>query len=207
MTSAKKLWIGLLTVIVLSFAVLGYYGREIYREAPPVPKRVITPDGQVIFSGNDIDQGRAVWQTTGGQELGSIWGHGSYTAPDWSADWLHREAVVILNEWAQGAHGTPFDQLDEDQQVLLKSKLARELRANTFDSSSGTLTIDKLRARAIREVSKHYTALFSGDPATAELREAYAMKKVTVDGAERAAQSNAFFFWTAWASVTKRPGD
>jgi nitric oxide reductase large subunit len=28
---------------------------------------------------------------------GSIWGHGGYLAPDWSADWLHREALSLLN--------------------------------------------------------------------------------------------------------------
>src|SRR3954464_13503611 len=29
-----------------------------------------------------------------GMQLGSIWGHGGYVAPDWSADWLYREAVA-----------------------------------------------------------------------------------------------------------------
>jgi nitric oxide reductase large subunit len=29
-----KLWIGLSTVIIASFMVLGYFGREIYRQAP-----------------------------------------------------------------------------------------------------------------------------------------------------------------------------
>jgi nitric oxide reductase subunit B len=24
--------------------------------------------------------------------VGSVWGHGAYVGPDWSADWLHREA-------------------------------------------------------------------------------------------------------------------
>ena len=42
-----KLWIGFGAVIVLSFAVLGYYGREIYRQAPPIPERVVTDEGEV----------------------------------------------------------------------------------------------------------------------------------------------------------------
>lgn len=33
----RKLWIGLFVVMAASFAVLGYYGREIYRQAPPIP--------------------------------------------------------------------------------------------------------------------------------------------------------------------------
>ena len=89
------LWTGLFVVIAASFAVLGYFGREIYRQAPPVPERVVTSDGRVLFTGQDIRNGQNVWQSLGGQQVGSIWGHGAYVAPDWSADWLHREAMWL----------------------------------------------------------------------------------------------------------------
>ena len=36
----------------------------------------------------------------GGMESGSVWGHGSYVAPDWTADWFHRETIAILNIWS-----------------------------------------------------------------------------------------------------------
>jgi len=94
--SYRKLWISLGLVVTASFLVLGYFGTEIYRHAPPVPKRVLTPDGSVLFTAQDIKDGQNVWQSIGGQQLGSIWGHGSYVAPDWSADWLHREATWLL---------------------------------------------------------------------------------------------------------------
>lgn len=205
MKGTRNLWIALAAVVGISFAILGYYGWEIYRQAPPVPKQVLTTDGTLIFSGEDIDRGRAVWQSTGGQELGSIWGHGSYHAPDWSADWLRREAVLILAAWA-AQQGATYDALPSDQQLLLRSRLAEELHTNTFDPVSRTLTISPERAAAIAAVSKHYTALFSGDPSLQELREAYAMKRVTVGDPERLAALNAFFFWSAWAAVTNRPG-
>ena len=100
-----RLWIGLVAVIVGSFAVLGYYGRELYRQAPPVPERVVTTDGGVLFTGQDIQDGQNVWQSMGGQEVGTVWGHGAYVAPDWSADWLHREATWLLDHWARAEHG------------------------------------------------------------------------------------------------------
>ena len=61
--------------------------------------------GEVLFTGQDIRDGQNVWQSLGGQELGSIWGHGAYVAPDWSADWLHRECVWLLNHWSEKDHG------------------------------------------------------------------------------------------------------
>ena len=96
----RKLWGGLAVVVVGSFVVLGFMGAEIYRQAPPVPARVVATDGALVFDGDAIERGKSAWQSMGGQQLGSIWGHGAYQAPDWSADWLHREAVALIVELA-----------------------------------------------------------------------------------------------------------
>ncbi|MBX6312890.1 MAG: hypothetical protein IRY99_08255, partial [Isosphaeraceae bacterium] len=71
-----RLWLGLGFVIVASFAVLGYFGWDIYRQAPPIPHRVVTTEGRVLFEEEDIRDGQNVWQSMGGQEVGSVWGHG-----------------------------------------------------------------------------------------------------------------------------------
>ncbi len=89
----RSLWIGLTIIVVASFAALLHYGREIYQVAPPIPEVVETTGGDLLFPGEDVLHGQDVWRSVGGQELGSIWGHGAYTAPDWTADWVHREAV------------------------------------------------------------------------------------------------------------------
>jgi nitric oxide reductase subunit B len=54
-------------------------------------------------------------------------------------------------------------------------------------------------------VAAHYESLFGNDPATAELREAYAMKEGTVPDAAHRRALSAFFWWTAWAAGTERP--
>jgi len=73
---------------------------RIYQEIPPIPTRIFDTSGAVVVADGDIDRGQNVWQALGGMEVGSIWGHGSYVAPDWTADWLHRESTFILNDWA-----------------------------------------------------------------------------------------------------------
>lgn len=55
--NAKKLWISLAAVIILSFAILGYYGGEIYHSMPPIPKNVVTTDGRVVATKLDILNG------------------------------------------------------------------------------------------------------------------------------------------------------
>jgi len=202
----KNLWFWFIAVMVISFAVLGFYGGEIYREAPPVPEKVVTEDGTVIFTKSDIMDGQNVWQSIGGQEVGTIWGHGSYVAPDWSADWLHREAVYFLDVMSGKEFGKEFSELDEANQALLKTKLQQELRLNTYNESNGTVTISSLRADAIRHNSEYYRGLFMNDPALHETREAYAIPENSIKTDDRMLNMNAFFFWAAWSCITNRPG-
>ena len=54
-----------------------------------------------LFTSQEIKDGQNVWQSIGGQEIGTVWGHGAYVAPDWSADWLHRETLFLLDKWSQ----------------------------------------------------------------------------------------------------------
>ena len=87
----KSLWLVLVSVVVVSFSMLLWQGAEIFRYAPPIPEQIASADGSVLFTKEGILQGQMVWRSVGGHETGSIWGHGSYVAPDWNADWLHRE--------------------------------------------------------------------------------------------------------------------
>jgi nitric oxide reductase subunit B len=193
--------------MALSFAVLGYYGYQLYVTAPPIPERVITPDGRVVLTGAQISEGQNVWQSIGGQELGTVWGHGSYVAPDWSADWLHRQSMFILDKWAQADHNQSFAQLPADQQALYQSRLATLTRKNTYDPATRTITIEPIMAESIAAVGAHYAGLFGSDPALDAERDAYAIPAATVKTPERQVALNAFFYWVAWACATNRPGD
>lgn len=204
--SHKKLWFCFAAIVILSFSVLGYYGSEIYRQAPPIPERFVTTDGRTLFTGQDVKDGQNAWQSTGGHQLGTIWGHGAYVAPDWTADWLHREAEFILNNWASKEGASDYKTLDEEKQAALKARLQKELRTNSYDAESDTVTVSLQRAAAIEANSRYYASLFMDDPAMAFERDAYAMKVNTIKDSERMRQLNAFFFWATWACVTERPG-
>jgi nitric oxide reductase subunit B len=94
--SIKRLWIILSVGMVVMFGILLLLGQQIYQQAPPIPEAVKSQSGETLFTRADIETGQNIWQSIGGMEQGSIWGHGSYLAPDWSADWLHREAEALL---------------------------------------------------------------------------------------------------------------
>lgn len=202
----KKLWLGFIAVMVISFGVLLYYGKEIYREAPPIPEKVVTENGQTLFTGQDIKDGQNVWQSLGGHQLGTIWGHGAYQAPDWTADWLHRESVYMLDRLAIDAHGKVYDELTGEQQASMRFILQRDMRTNTFDPQEKTIKVSSLRADAIANNSAHYGGLFTNDPELAHLRDAYSVPENSLKDPERVRLLNAFFFWASWACITERPG-
>jgi nitric oxide reductase subunit B len=206
MNSNRKLWMGLGILLVVSFGVLLWVGTEIHRVMPPIPAKVVTDHGQVIYTRADIEKGRQVWQSIGGQQLGSIWGHGSYVAPDWTADWLHREAVAWLDSDARARHSAAFADLGPEDRAAAIARLTPRIRNNTFDAAADAIVIPAERAAAMATVATHYVALFGDDPALLDLRKAYAMKQATVlEPAHRQALT-AFVWWSAWAATTERPG-
>jgi nitric oxide reductase large subunit len=122
-----------------------------------------------------VQRGQKAWLAGGGQQLGSAWGHGSYLAPDWSADWLHREAIALREILAQRDFGTAFAHLQPSQQAQLDARLKTEMRRNTYDATSGVISLSADRAAAVAKVAQHYIDLFGNDAALDALRGQYAM--------------------------------
>ncbi|MCD2424350.1 nitric-oxide reductase large subunit [Niabella pedocola] len=201
----KKLWIGLSAVVIGSFAILIFFGTEIYRTVPPVPDRIVATDGTVLATGQDIREGQNVWQSIGGQTVGSIWGHGAYIAPDWTADYLHRESLLLLDELAK-KDGKVYKDLNDEEQAGYRVRLKSDLRTNTFDQAKKEILFSVERARVYQALSSYYARLFMDDPQMARLRDQYAIPANTVKDSIRMAKMSAFFAWSSWVCITERPG-
>lgn len=206
MYTTRKLWIWLAVICGLSFSVLGWIGVEIYVTAPPIPKQVVSTNNEVLFSAAQVQRGKEAWLTAGGQQLGSVWGHGSYVAPDWSADWLHREALSLRELWTQREFGKPFEQLSVGQQGDVNARLKVEMRKNTYDKQTGVISLSVDRAQAVQQVAQHYRKLFGDNASFDKLREQYAMNSGLLNNSEDLQALPAFIFWSAWAAATDRPG-
>jgi nitric oxide reductase subunit B len=188
--------------MLVSFIVLGWIGTRIHDAMPPIPDRVVTTDGRVVVDSGRILAGQNVWQSLGGMEVGSIWGHGSYVAPDWTADWLHREATFILDRWAAAEHGgATYESLDPVTRAPLQARLTRLLRTNTYDAATQAVSIDPVRAEAFEANLAHYTDVFSKGHAP------YAIPAGAVSDPTRLRDLAAFFWWSSWAASTDRPGE
>jgi nitric oxide reductase subunit B len=195
----KRYWLALAVVILGSFAVLGTVGRKMISQAPPIAD-VYSADGQLLFTGSTITDGQGVWQSIGGQEIGTIWGHGAYVAPDWSADWLHRESNILLDTWAQRESAVSFASLGTEQQAALKARLVTAIRTNTYDAATNRVTLSADRVAAYRQLAAYYADVFATG------RKEYAIPQGALVNQAKQQQLAAFFWWSAWATSTNRPG-
>ena len=201
----KKLWFALIAVLVVTFTLLGYLGVEVYRQAPPFPEKYVSESGQVVMTKDDILKGQSAWQSTGGMELGSVLGHGAYQAPDWTADWLHREILAWLDLTAQADFGKKYAELDKIQQETVRAKMIQEYRHNSAIQADGSVKLSDTRIKAIESIAPYYIGLYGNAPELAKSRESFAMKNNTLPDEQARKNLTNFFFWTSWTASANRP--
>ncbi len=190
-TAVLSPWWRIATFVVLLFGFVGLIWLSVraYRDAPPIPDRVVTRAGETLFGKEDILSGQGVFLKHGLMENGTVWGHGAYLGPDFSAAYLH-----ALVEESRGIPGKSSTGLTPAAPV---SALLKE---NRYDPISRTLTYSETEASTFRKQIAVWTAYF-GDPARSR-----GLAKGVVKDPTEIRQLTAFFAWTAWASVANRPG-
>ncbi|HPQ71908.1 MAG TPA: nitric-oxide reductase large subunit [bacterium] len=195
----------LLFLLVLTFGVLIFGGWLIHKEKPPIPEIVKSETGQVVFAGKDVMDGQNYYFSRGGQNIGTIWGHGSYLAPDWSADFLHRMGLYIAARHhglepseARNFSQPDFDALDSVVQANLSALATKEIKTNRY--AGGTLTFTPYQAEAFDALVGYYTSLFQNG------NEDMGLQPGIVKTAEQGRQVTSFFAWLSWAAGTIKPG-
>ncbi|HVI94356.1 MAG TPA: cbb3-type cytochrome c oxidase subunit I, partial [Anaeromyxobacter sp.] len=198
----------LLFVIVAAFSVLIFGGAKISEHKPPIPARMVSPTGEVLLTAEDVALGQRQYLSRGGQQTGSIWGHGAYLAPDWSADALHRTALATagLAAGRAPADAARFTQADLEalspaERGRVEALVRAELRQNRYDPTTDTVTLSPGQAAALPALVAYYTKLFH------EGSDAMSIPPSFVEDPGDARAMTAFFFWTAWAAGTNRPGE
>jgi hypothetical protein len=96
----SKGWIqAVAIVVVFGFFILGLLAYRTYRDEPPIPARTVGETGEILFTYQDVVDGQGVFLRNGLMEYGSIFGHGAYLGPDFTADYLHRAALLAIDAY------------------------------------------------------------------------------------------------------------
>jgi nitric oxide reductase subunit B len=195
-------WIrSIIIVMAMGFAGLISVTLLAYHNAPPVPTRIVDAQGAILFSGDDISDGQAVFLKYGLMANGSIWGHGAYLGPDYSADALHRTGEVAAAAIAHQQYQRPMAALTPSQQAAVRAETAVSLKTNRYDPATSTLRFTAPEATAYREQINYWTDYFKHSSRNGGLKTDLITDPIELK------QFTAFVAWAAWASVANRPGE
>ena len=190
-----------IAVLVVGFSILVMLTVKVHYDAPPIPDRVVDPRGTVLFTARDVQTGQEVFLKHGLMNNGSIWGHGGYLGPDYSAQYLHNLAVHSAQMLAEARYGSTFDEVSTQDRVVVEALVRAELKTNRFEASTATLTFTDAQADSYRRQIDWWADYFSKPAENGGLPAQFITRGAELDAL------TAFFAWTAWASVTNRPGE
>jgi nitric oxide reductase subunit B len=187
-------------VLVIGFAVLIWIAIRAHEDAPPIPEKVVVSSGETIFTREDILAGQQVFLKYGLMENGTIWGHGAYLGPDFSAEYLHTLTVRVGEMLAKENYHQSLSELSTAQRAAIQAEVQQLLKQNRYTSETKTLIFTASEAASYQDQIEKWTTYFSQPSLNRGLRV-----KLIKDPKEFQ-QLTAFFSWTAWASVANRPG-
>jgi nitric oxide reductase subunit B len=191
---------GALIVVIAGLSVLLMMGRNAIKGAPPIPKKVLDAKGAVLFTGEDILGGQAVFQKYGLMDYGSFFGHGAYRGPDFTSDYLHRGALIERDFLAKRIFRKDYAALTDDQKTVVSEEVVKSSKTNRYDSASGTLTFTDAQAAAFPILTASYVRMFKEGESARPLPKGY------IRDAGEIRRLTCFFAWGAWAASASRPG-
>jgi nitric oxide reductase subunit B len=187
-------------IMIMGFSILVWLSARTYKDAPPIPDRVLSSSGETIFGHDDIIGGQQVFLKYGLMENGTIWGHGAYLGPDFSAEYLHVLGNEVGQAIAQDQYGLKLADLNAEQQKEVGAQASQILKQNRYDGSTRSLLFTKPEELSYRSQLEKWARYFSDPTNNGGLAVA------CIKDPEELSQLTSFFAWTAWASVANRPG-
>jgi nitric oxide reductase subunit B len=184
----SPLWLqAVILTFLFGFAVLGYLAIRVYQDHAPVPGKVVSARGQTIVTSEDVLAGQQLFLTYGLMEYGSIYGHGAYLGPDFTADYLHRQALEMQEFYGGGA--------------AARARVQSELQANRYDAKADTLVWTEGQVKAFEALLRHYE-----DEILNRKRSGAGMGPGAIPEPAEIRRITAFIAWTAWTASARRPG-
>ncbi|HEX7493212.1 MAG TPA: hypothetical protein VF346_03255, partial [Bacteroidales bacterium] len=193
---------GIVIILLLEFAVLiwvttGSYYRN---SKPPIPEKVVDSSGSVVFTRTDIQNGQQVFLKKALMENGSIWGHGAYLGPDFSAQYLHNLAIEVTGVFATEKYRSSVSDISAEQKESLVGLTHDFLVKNRYSYENHILLFTEPEKKSFNEQIAYWKAYLQNPALNRGLPNT-----LIVDNGE-IRQLTSFFAWAAWASVAQVPG-
>jgi nitric oxide reductase subunit B len=170
-------------VVYVIWIAMSFYT---FSNLPPVPDKVVTSDGQTIFTSNEITSGKYLYQKYGLADYGSVLGFGGYFGIDFTSYTIQLDENYI----AERLGIQPFYPNNTSQAESISPYLHV-----AFNSASKTMTVSPLFMGAFNYSVSYYQNYLGKNSEQNRLIPDYITNKTVVT------DLTAFFTWTALISL------
>ncbi len=137
------------TIFVGMITALVFYTANLGKETPPIPLKVVSEQWEILYTYNDIAQGKAYFQEFDLTDWGSLMWMGAYLGPDFSTDFFHNRAATLYNLYWQANFWKSFLREKDEQEHLVAIWEQKEIVK--FDKN---LHLNDVQKWAIKEIVK-----------------------------------------------------
>jgi nitric oxide reductase subunit B len=165
----------LVYIVYIAMAVWTFYN------LPPIPEKVVTKSGQLLFTAQDVIEGKVLAQKYGLLDYGSFLGFGGYFGIDYTA-----YTLKFYVDKVKELRGLSL--LDVDVKQLITPQLTAR-SSSVFAPASGVAVVSDEFGRAFGEAVKFYGELFG------PRAESIGLKPNLITNQEEVRKIVAFFTW------------
>ncbi len=196
--SKKGLYAAFWFIAIIMVVILIYYSANMVKEVPPIPQKVVSEDGETLYTYDDIIAGKGYFQQFDLMDYGTLLGMGGYLGPDFSTSFFHKRAESLYEYYAWEMYDTSKTALTPEQLGAIKVRVKNDFREKTH-LTDGTVVYTRGSANAYKaNVAYLKDFLVNGNP-----EYGFPGGVILPEEAEKIA---AFVDWTQLVASSNRTG-
>ena len=196
--SKKGLYTSFWFIAIIMVAALIYFTATLQKEVPPIAKQVKSVSGEVLYTYDDVVEGKGYFQEFDLMDWGSLLGMGAYMGPDFTTEFFHHRAEFLYDYYGKEMYGKSAKDLSNVERGAVKARVKEDFHQQTKLLEEG-VTYTDASAAAYHFNVKHLTKmLVEGDPERGFTGG--------VIRTEEAVKIAAFVDWSQMVASSLRPG-
>ncbi|HWS22910.1 MAG TPA: cbb3-type cytochrome c oxidase subunit I [Anaerolineales bacterium] len=196
--SKKGLYTSFWIIALIMVSMLIYYTANLQKEVPPIPQTVSSASGEVLYTYDDVVEGKAFFQQFDLMDWGTLLGMGAYIGPDFSTEFMHFRAEYLYDYYGQELYGKDSESLTAIELGAVKERVKQDFKEETHLLESGVVYTNASAEAYYQNVAYLTDQLMNGDP-----DRAFPGGVIREDEAVKIA---AFVDWSQLVASSLRPG-
>jgi nitric oxide reductase subunit B len=194
----KGLYVGFWFIAIIMVSLLIYFTATLQKEVPPIPKIVKSVSGEILYTYDDVVEGKGFFQEFDLMDWGTILGMGAYMGPDFTTDFFHKRAEYLYDYYGKKLYGKLSKELTNIEKGAVKERVKEDFRKQTKLLEEGVVYTDASAEAFKKNVEYLSNILVNGD------RERAFPGGIILK--EEAIKIAAFIDWSQMVASSIRPG-